>query len=76
MFTIDELTYRMEHHEYQLVLQNDANEEPDYVPEIFSSVDEFRGSALYDQIADFEVTDVYAENDGTIWICYECDILD
>ena len=74
MFTIDDLVSRMDLHEYKLILQNDANENPDYVPFLFSNVEEFLGSNLYNQIASFEVTEVYAENDGTIWIVYECDL--
>lgn len=70
MFTIDDLVSKMPNHPYKIVLQNDANMDPDYLPYIFTSVDEFLGSDLYNQIADLEVTDVYSENDGTIWIGY------
>lgn len=72
LFTVYDLVSVMPHHEYKIILQNDANEDPDYVPHIFSNIEELMGSDLLNSIADFEVTDTYAENDGTIWICYEC----
>ena len=74
MFTVYDLVSVLENHEYKIVLQNDANEDPDYVPYIFSDIEELRGSDLFNNIADYDVTDIYAENDGTIWICYECDV--
>lgn len=73
-FTIDDVTSRMPNQENRVILQNDANESPDYMPDTFSNVEEFRGSDLYNRIADYEVTDMYSEKDGTIWICYECDV--
>lgn len=73
-FTIDDVTSRMLNHENRVILQNDANESSDYEPDIFSNVEEFRGSDLYNRIADYEVTDMYSEKDGTVWICYECDV--
>ena len=74
LFTIHDVVSVMPKQENKIILQNDANEDPDYVPEIFSDIEELRGSDLYNRIADYEVTDMYSENDGTIWICYECDI--
>ena len=74
MFTIDDLVQVMPHHENKIILQNDGDESPDYTPYIFADADEFMGSDLYNQIADYDVIDVYAENDGTIWICYFCNI--
>ena len=76
MFTIGDLIEVMHLHPYRLILQNDANEDPDYLPEMFLDVEEFKGSDLYNKIASYEVTDLYAENTGAIWICYECDIED
>ena len=73
-FTIDDVTSRMPNQENRVILQNDANENSDYEPDIFSNVEEFRGSDLYNRIADYEVTDMYSEKDGTVWICYECDV--
>ena len=67
--TIDDLTSRMENHYLKIVIQNDGNNNPDYEPYI-GTVEDFRESDLYNQIADAEVTDVYAEPNGTIWICY------
>ena len=74
MFTIDDLVSKMNLHEYKIILQNDAIDDPDYTPYIFTNVEEFLGSDLYNQIADYDVNDVYAEHNGTIWICYYCDI--
>lgn len=73
-FTIDDVTSRMPNQENRVILQNDANEDPDYMPDTFLNVEEFRGSDLYNRIADYEVTDMYSEKDGTVWICYECDV--
>lgn len=69
MFTIDDLISKMDNHYNRIIIQNDGNHDPDYEPFV-GTVDEFRGSDLYNQIADADVTDVYSENDGTIWICY------
>ena len=70
MFTIDDLVSKMPNHPYKIILQNDGDYNPDYTPFMFETVEEFLGSDLYNQVADLEVTDVYAENDGTIWIGY------
>jgi len=74
MFTIGDLVETMDLQENKLVLQNDANDDPEYTPYIFTDIEEFRGSDLYNQIASYDVTGLYSENDGTIWICYECDL--
>lgn len=74
MFTIGDLVETMDLQENKLVLQNNANDDPEYTPYIFTDIDEFRGSDLYNQIASYDVTGLYSENDGTIWICYECDL--
>ena len=74
MFTIGDLVETMDLQENKLVLQNDANDDPEYTPYIFTDIEEFRGSDLYNQIASYDVTGLYSENDGTIWVCYECDL--
>ena len=67
--TIYDVIYVMDNHYNKIVVQNDGNDDPDYEPFV-GTVDDFRDSELYDQIADAEVVDLYSENNGTIWICY------
>lgn len=72
MFTIYDLMDVMGNHCHDIVVQNDERlEDMSYKP-FKGSVDEFTESDLFDRIQDEEVTDMYAEADGTIWICY-CD---
>ena len=67
--TIYDVIYVMDNHYNKIVIQNDGNDDPDYEPFV-GTVDEFKESDLYNQIADAEVVDLYSENNGTIWICY------
>ena len=69
MFTIDDLLSKMPNQDNPIIIQNDGNFDSDYEPFV-GTVEEFKESNLYNQIADFEVIDVYSENNGTIWICY------
>jgi hypothetical protein len=55
---------------HDIVVQNDERlEDLNYKP-FRGEVEEFRMSDLYDEIQDEEVTDVFTESDGTLWICY------
>ena len=72
MFTIDDLISKMPNQDNPIIIQNDGNFDSDYEPFV-GTVEEFKGSNLYNQIADFAVIDVYSENNGTIWICYYCE---
>lgn len=67
--TIYDVIYVMDNHYNKIIIQNDGNDDPTYEPFV-GTVDDFKNSELYDQIADAEVVDLYSENDGTIWICY------
>lgn len=72
MMTIYDLIYVMDNMSRDIVVQNDAlidNEE--YKP-FRGDVIDFKDSELYDRIQDQEVTDLFTEKDGTLWICY-CD---
>ena len=73
MFSIDDLISKMRCHSGNIILQNDANEDPDYEPFV-GTVTEFLGSDLYNQIADYGIIDVYADGTGAIWICYYCEV--
>ena len=66
--TIDEFTEKMPWGQ-KIVVQNDGNDDSDYEPFI-GTVDEFRGSDLYNQIADLEVEEHYSDGSGAVWICY------
>lgn len=65
--TIDEFTEKMPWNQ-RIVVQNDGNDDPDYMP-FTGTVDEFRGSNLYNEIADLEVEEHYSDG-SAIWICY------
>lgn len=68
--TIDEVLYVMDNHSHFIVVQNDARiDELNYSP-FCGEVEEFKSCELYEEISEEEVTDMYATQDGTIWICY------
>ena len=68
--TIYDLIENMSNMSHDIVVQNDERlEDLNYKP-FRGEVEEFRYSDLYDEIQDEEVTDIFTESDGTMWICY------
>lgn len=74
--TIYDLVEAMSNMSYDIVVQNDERiEDLNYKP-FRGEVEDFRMSDLYDEIQDEEVTDVFTESDGTMWICYQASMDD
>lgn len=68
--TIYDLLYVMDNHGHDIVVQDDRRlEDLNYKP-FRGSVDEFKDSDLWEDLQYEDVTDLYAEADGTLWICY------
>lgn len=68
--TIYDLLYVMDNMCHDIVVQNDARIEDDSYEPFRGSVDEFKSTDLWDDLQDEEVTDLFTEKDGTLWICY------
>lgn len=68
--TIYDLIYVMDNMGYDIVVQNDAMIDNDDYHPFRGDVQDFHDSDLYLRIQDEEVTDLYTEHDGTMWICY------
>jgi len=67
MFTVDDLISKMDNHFNLIALLDSSNTKT-----FTGTVDEFRASELYLKIAHAKVTEIFSEDNGTIWICY-CD---
>ena len=52
------------------MVQNDGRLDDDNYTPWKGEVGEFKMTDLFDMIQDEEVTDLYTESDGTMWICY------
>lgn len=68
--TIYDLFYVMDNMNYDVVIHND-DAEGDGI-KFKGSVEDFKQTDLYDNLClyDVEVSDLYTEGDGTLWVCY------
>lgn len=68
--TIYDLLYVMDNMSHEIVVQNDGRLEDDNYKPWKGEVWDFKMTNLFDRIQEEEVTDLYTEKDGTLWICY------
>lgn len=68
--TIYDLLYCMDNMNNDIVLQNDARlDDPIYEP-LRGLIEDVKNHPQYEDCEDEEVTDVFTESDGTMYICY------
>lgn len=68
--TIYDLLYLMDNMNHDIVIHNDTDDEN--FGEVWrGSVWDFKETDLYDELQDEEVTDIFTEKDGTMYICYQ-----
>ena len=66
--TIYDLLYLMDNMNHDIVIHND--DEDNFGKVWRGEVSDFKRTDLYDEIEDEEVTDIFTEGDGTMYICY------
>lgn len=69
--TIYDLLYVMDNMNFDIIVQNDALiDEEDGGVDFEGEISIFKDDALYDELQDEEVTDLYTLSDGRMVICY------